>query len=82
MNFATSFIRPDGRRNDDTPLEEMIRHMDHLIEHVGVDGVGLGSDFDGATIPAEIGDVARPPSSGRCHAPARLRRRDLAQALL
>jgi membrane dipeptidase len=57
VNFATSFIRPDGQRNDDTPLEEMIRHMDHLIAHVGVDGVGLGSDFDGATIPAEIGDV-------------------------
>ncbi|MBD2745302.1 dipeptidase [Microvirga sp. BT688] len=57
VNFATSFIRPDGMRNDDTPLEEMIRHMDHLIDHVGVDGVGLGSDFDGATIPAEIGDV-------------------------
>ncbi len=57
VNFATSFIRPDGQRNDDTPLEEMIRHMDHLIEHVGVDGVGFGSDFDGATIPAEIGDA-------------------------
>lgn len=57
VNFATSFIRPDGQRNDDTPLEEMIRHMDHLIEHVGIDGVGLGSDFDGATIPAEIGDA-------------------------
>jgi membrane dipeptidase len=57
VNFATSFIRPDGRRDDDTSLEEMIRHMDHLIEHVGVDGVGLGSDFDGATIPAEIADV-------------------------
>jgi len=57
VNFATSFIRPDGRREDDTPLEQMIRHMDHLIEHVGVDGVGFGSDFDGATIPAEIGDV-------------------------
>ena len=61
VNFATSFIRPDGQRNDDTPLEEMIRHMDHLIEHVGVDGVGLGSDFDGATIPAEIGDVTGLP---------------------
>ena len=24
---------------------------------LGVDGVGLGSDFDGATIPVEIGDV-------------------------
>lgn len=57
VNFATSFIRPDGQRNDDTPLEELIRHMDHLIEHVGIDGVGLGSDFDGATIPAEIGDA-------------------------
>ncbi len=57
VNFATSFIRADGQRNEDTPLEEMIRHMDHLIEHVGVDGVGFGSDFDGATIPAEIGDV-------------------------
>jgi len=61
VNFATSFIRPDGRRNEDTPLEEMIRHMDHLIEHLGVEGVGLGSDFDGATIPAEIGDVAGLP---------------------
>ena len=57
VNFATSFIRPDGQRDENTPLEQMIRHMDHLIEHVGIDGVGLGSDFDGATIPAEIGDV-------------------------
>jgi membrane dipeptidase len=57
VNFATAFIRPDGRREADTPLEQMIRHMDHLIEHVGVDGVGFGSDFDGATIPAEIGDA-------------------------
>lgn len=57
VNFATSFIRPDGRRDADTPLEDMIRHMDHLISHVGVEGVGLGSDFDGATIPAAIGDA-------------------------
>jgi membrane dipeptidase len=57
VNFATSFIRPDGQRSEKTTLEEMIRHMDHLIEHVGVDGVGLGSDFDGATIPAQIGDA-------------------------
>ena len=57
VNFATSFIRADGQRSDETTLEEMIRHMDHFIEHVGVDGVGLGSDFDGATIPAEIGDA-------------------------
>src|SRR5215218_9177363 len=57
LNFATSFLRPDGRRDAHTTLEEMIRHLDYLIEHVGVDGVGLGSDFDGATIPAAIGDA-------------------------
>ncbi len=57
VNFATAFIRPDGRRDADTPLIEMIRHIDYLIEKVGVEGVGLGSDFDGATVPLEIGDA-------------------------
>ncbi|HEV2557576.1 MAG TPA: dipeptidase [Microvirga sp.] len=57
VNFATAFIRPDGRRDANTTLEDLIRHIDHLIENLGVDGVGLGSDFDGATIPVAIGDA-------------------------
>jgi membrane dipeptidase len=57
LNFATAFIRPDGQRNADTRLDDMIRHLDYLIEHLGIDGVGFGSDFDGATIPSAIGDV-------------------------
>ena len=35
--------------------------FDHMVERLGIDGVGLGSDFDGATIPAEIGDVSGLP---------------------
>ncbi len=58
VNFATSFLRPDGRHDQDTPIELIIRHVDHLLEHLGEDGVGFGSDFDGATIPAELGDAA------------------------
>lgn len=61
VNFATSFIRPDGRKDARTPLEDMLRHFDHLIDRLGVDGVGLGSDFDGATVPQAIGDVAGLP---------------------
>jgi membrane dipeptidase len=61
VNFATSFIRPDGRKDARTPLEDMLRHFDHLVERVGVDGVGLGSDFDGATVPQAIGDVTGLP---------------------
>jgi len=36
----------------------MLRHIDYLIQHLGIEGVGLGSDFDGAVVPQEIGDVS------------------------
>ena len=58
VNFATSFLRPDGRRDADTPTELVVEHLDYILEHVGEDGVGFGSDFDGAKIPAEIGNAA------------------------
>jgi membrane dipeptidase len=57
LNYATGFLRPDGQFNEDTPIELMVRHIDALVEAVGEDGVALGSDFDGARIPKEIGDV-------------------------
>lgn len=62
VNFATCFLRPDGQMNAQTGLDVMMRHLDHLIEHVGEDGVGFGSDFDGAMIPGAIGDVAGLPT--------------------
>jgi membrane dipeptidase len=61
INYATSFLREDGRMDADTPLSTLVRHADHLIGILGVDGVGLGSDFDGAVIPAALGDVAGLP---------------------
>jgi len=36
--------------------------MDYLIEAVGEDRVGLGSDFDGAVIPKSIGQVSGLPA--------------------
>lgn len=61
LNLATCFLRPDGRMRADTPLSDLARHLDHLIGRLGEDHVGLGSDFDGALVPAEIGDVAGLP---------------------
>lgn len=58
VNFATAFLRPDGQMRPDTSLDEILHHLDYLIEHVGIDSVGFGSDFDGAVIPEEIADVA------------------------
>lgn len=62
LNYATAFLRTDGRMNADTPLDTMLRHVDHLVERLGIDGVGLGSDFDGATIPEPIADVTGLPN--------------------
>ena len=39
----------------------MVRHFDHLIEHVGEDQVGFGSDFDGTIVPKAIGDATGLP---------------------
>lgn len=54
LNYAVCFLREDGENNAATPFEVMLRHLDHLLEHLGEDRVGLGSDFDGAMIPKAI----------------------------
>jgi membrane dipeptidase len=61
LNFATCFLRPDGNMVADTEIELMVRQLDYLVDKLGEDHVGLGSDFDGATVPAKIGSAAGLP---------------------
>jgi membrane dipeptidase len=61
VNFAVSFLRADGGRDRNTPLDTIVAHIEHMLERVGEDGVGFGSDFDGASIPAELGNAAGLP---------------------
>jgi membrane dipeptidase len=77
VNFATSFLRPDGRRDADTPIELVIDHIEHMLKHAGEDGVGLGSDFDGAKIPVGIGNAA-----GLQNLVQLMRARDYGEALI
>jgi membrane dipeptidase len=62
VNFASGFLRADGRVDPDTPLEAVIAHVAYLVERMGIEHVGFGSDFDGAQIPDAIGDAAGLPS--------------------
>lgn len=62
LNFATCFLRPDGQSGTDIGWEPVLRHLDHLIGRLGEERVGFGSDFDGAAMPAGIGDVAGLPA--------------------
>jgi membrane dipeptidase len=41
--------------------EKIIEHIDHAVKVAGVDHVGLGSDFDGATMPLGMDDVSQLP---------------------
>lgn len=61
LNFATCFLRPDGSMRADTDIELMVCHLDYLIDKLGEDHVGLGSDFDGAVVPEKIGSAAGLP---------------------
>lgn len=61
LNFAVAFLREDGKMLADVPLEQMLRHLDHLIELVGEDRVGFGSDYDGAVVPEALTSCAGLP---------------------
>ncbi len=58
LNFAVGMLRPDGQEDTNTPVSDMIRHIDYLVDRMGIECVAIGSDFDGAPIPAEIGDAS------------------------
>jgi membrane dipeptidase len=61
LNFHVGFLREDGGRSADMPITRMVEHIEYMAERMGIDHVGLGSDFDGATMPAELRDAAGLP---------------------
>ena len=59
--FACPFLRADFADDPDTPIELIAEHATHVADRIGIEHVALGSDFDGATIPEAVGDVAGMP---------------------
>jgi membrane dipeptidase len=59
--YATAFIRQDFADDPDTPLSTIAEHARYVADRIGVRHVGLGSDFDGATLPAPLEGVAGLP---------------------
>ena len=62
LNFEVSSIRADAWDEPNTPLSVLVDQIDYLVARLGIDHVGFGSDFDGATMPREIGDAAGLPN--------------------
>jgi membrane dipeptidase len=58
MNFAPSFVHPTN-----PCVSTLVDHIDHILDLVGPDHVGLGSDFDGIpSTPVGLEDVTRMPN--------------------
>jgi membrane dipeptidase len=62
INFHVGFLRADGAEDADTPLATIVEHASHVAQVAGIECVGLGSDFDGAMMPAPLGDVTGLPA--------------------
>ena len=62
LNLATVFLRPDGRESAEMSLDPVKRHIDHMLAVMGDDHLGIGSDFDGATTPRDIGGAEGLPT--------------------
>jgi membrane dipeptidase len=61
VNFAVGFLRADGQLVSDTPLSEIVRHVDYVAKRIGIDCVAFGSDFEGSTVPEELGGIVGLP---------------------
>jgi len=61
INFHIGFLRADGRSDVETSLTEIVRHAAYIADRIGIEHVGLGSDFDGATMPQDLKDAAGLP---------------------
>ncbi|TMV67277.1 peptidase, partial [Thioclava sp. BHET1] len=45
----------------DMGFDVMVRHIDAMVEKVGIDHVALGSDFDGTFMAKNMSDVTHLP---------------------
>lgn len=63
--YANLFLHEKYKTEMDNvqpPLSLLIDHLDHIVQLIGVDHVGIGSDFDGInSAPRELKDVTNMP---------------------
>jgi membrane dipeptidase len=58
ITYHAGMLTEAGGVDPDVPLARVIDHVDYVADRIGIDHVSFGSDFDGATVPTELGDAA------------------------
>lgn len=53
--FYPDFLKY-GYPNEKVYIKDYVDHIDHAVNLIGIDHVGLGSDFDGGPLPSDLKD--------------------------
>lgn len=66
MNFCPSFLRDKDKwgnpgNDNQVSLDDVVKHIRHIISVGGIDSVGLGSDYDGTLLSFEMKGAADMP---------------------
>jgi membrane dipeptidase len=61
INFEPTNLMPDGKPDENTPLTQIVKHINYVVHMIGIEHVAFGSDFDGAKMPNELKDVTGLP---------------------
>jgi membrane dipeptidase len=60
---AAAFVERERKANPVGTIHDIVAHINHVVRLVGVDHVGLGSDFDGVfALPSGAVDVSEYPN--------------------
>jgi membrane dipeptidase len=69
INFGSYFLHEDFQTKDEadttnnTTVQMVADHIDHVVKLAGIDHVGFGSDFDGVSaLPAGLKDASQMPN--------------------
>ena len=60
-NFFTGFLREDGSWEAPTPVSRLVAHIDYMVERMGIDHVGFGSDYGVIHAPIGMQDISTFP---------------------
>ncbi len=73
---------PDEVKNMRPPLSMLIDHLDYIVKLIGVNHVGLGSDFDGVnSLPQQLDDVTAYPLITKALVERGYRKKDIRKIL-
>lgn len=62
VNFFPQFLKKEGQEFGDVTIDDALNHVKYIINRIGWDHVGFGSDFDGIPCgPKGLEDVSKYP---------------------